>query len=682
MALSTLVRLFWVATHASIPPNWGRDTAFDDRFIQGGGSGFLAAANGGLSSHTHMIPAHDQDSAATHFHRITSGAASGEATVQTLLGSVQGVTKFGHRHAGFNVADASIHYQTKAAEVSSGQASLPPYVQAIVISPDDAAQEIPVSAVCFAEAAAPAGFAAEVALDGHFLLGAPTGSGDGGAFGGSLTHTHGMPAGHTHTPDPHPHQATTVGNAQTGGTASGSGRVVPVLAHHDVSLGPVASNTTDSTSATSGEGSSEPEYVKLLAIKNTSGSPTTPDGVVVGFVGAVADIPVGYVLMDGTGSSSTDCLDKQIKCTKTVGEIGDTGGSATHTHSFAHSHTVTGNHAGHTPTAVDLAGSSLIPIGSGVTVTQTSAHAHTWTVGAKAEGDTDVVVLFGDLVDGREPFRTMIFIKNVPVPVPRPRTAPPATATLPPPIQLITQVKLMPGPVVPTSEVLEVDEDSIPFAPFNLQHWQYSIGFDDLPEPTGDVTITIKAKASLADPTRVGVDLNGNDLLRVAQPNGEDFGRLFKGPDFFNCPVVPDVEQRFLPRSTWIKMVPDGNAVIRVFMFNTPDSIPTCVDSFVQIFVAFSAGAQPPPPSYLAWVSVDQILLDDGKNGRINCELAFDDVVGALVGEIHSTRLRKIGRAGLAIRKVGGASALVLVGPYEKRGNVLRVSSAGSCPEL
>ena len=411
MALSTAMRCFFGGLNADIPANWEEKTANADRFLQGGGAGFLGEADGGSATHAHDVPAHGHDSLATHFHRISWLSTGFELTNLTPVGNVAAVTKLAHRHAATNSAAASIHYADKALEVSSGTAMQPPFVRAIIIGPTDANQEIPNGAICFAEAAAPTGFTAEAPLNGKFVLGATSG-GDGGGTGGNATHTHGMPGSHIHTADPHVHALTRVGDAQSQDVQSGQGRISIPLDHHDLSLGSVVSNATDSKNVTSAPGDSEPLYVKLLAVKNTSGSPTTPDGVIVGFVDAVATIPVGWALMDGTGSSSTDCLDKQIKCTTVVGEIGDEGGKENHDHDWSHDHGVTGTHGGHSVTQVDLAVTGQVPIGVGVSIPVTSNHPHTWNVQAKAEGDTDAPTLTSSATDGRYKYRSMIWIKR------------------------------------------------------------------------------------------------------------------------------------------------------------------------------------------------------------------------------------------------------------------------------
>jgi hypothetical protein len=110
-----------------------------------------------------------------------------------------------------------------------------------------------------------------------------------------------------------------------------------------------------------------------------------PVGGIVMYSGTFADIPANWALCDGSGSTP-DLADKFVIGTATEGDIGDTGGSETHTHDPG-----TLAVAAHT-TAADTA-----VTGAGTRVTTAT---HTFS-GATAA------------TDGRPPFYTLAFIKRV-----------------------------------------------------------------------------------------------------------------------------------------------------------------------------------------------------------------------------------------------------------------------------
>lgn len=414
-------RLFWSGTVAAIPTDWSRDTDYDDKFLQGGAAGFGAAANGGSTTHTHTANAHTH-TGISHTHDFSAAVSdANEVSVDEVLSSGVFIAyqplalPAGHTHAIKTSNSSTITYQNVTASIAT-DGTAPPSIRVIVIKPDTIERHVPDDAICFTDdSAAPTGYSITDGggttddLDGKFIRGADTGN-DGDVTGeGSATHTH-TSAAHTHTVDSHTHTPIVSGAASpsTEGSTSSPTSLIRPLNHHNVSLQNKALTDLSSDAATVNTASTEPAFVKLLGIQNTLGTAATPEGVIVGYVGTEASLASleGWELVSST-------TDKQIKITKTVGEIGDNGGSDTHTHT-----TVNHNHT-HSPAHDHIA--IVTMIGSDQrhntpadvnAIDALTAHTHSWTVTSTTPVmNSNSFTMSTD--DGRLPYRTMIFIKRV-----------------------------------------------------------------------------------------------------------------------------------------------------------------------------------------------------------------------------------------------------------------------------
>lgn len=70
--------------------------------------------------------------------------------------------------------------------------------------------------------------------------------------------------------------------------------------------------------------------------------PALPSGIIVGWSGAIVDIPAGYVLCDGN-NGTPDLRDRFIIGAGLGLAVDDTGGSSNHNHTFTgdgHNHTL------------------------------------------------------------------------------------------------------------------------------------------------------------------------------------------------------------------------------------------------------------------------------------------------------------------------------------------------------
>lgn len=418
--MSTLVpvdgRAFWTGLNAAIPADWLRDTDYDDRYLQGGAVGFTVAANAGAATHDHTADAHGL-TGNSHTHSVTGLAVAADDTPVTdggQFGAIRIVIESEvnlHAHGSTPSSPTTIAYQNATPAISTAVAA-PLTIRAIVIKPDTTEQDIPDDAICFTdEPAAPTGFSITNGdgttddLDGYFIR-APDLGNDGDVTGeGAADHTH--TSVHTHAIVGHLHASAPSGTANPTWGATSGAQDVATLTHHLVPLTIIGQSDLSSDDGNIDAVSNDPAYVELLGIQNTSGAPTTPEGVIIGYVGAEADIEIGWELVSST-------TDRQIKITTTVGDIGNTSGSDTHTHPTSnHNHTHTGPHDH--PATGPMAGSATRGTGGSTVdaVLKTPKHTHTWSVvGTTSTTQNNTFTMSTD--DIRLLYRTMIFIKRVP----------------------------------------------------------------------------------------------------------------------------------------------------------------------------------------------------------------------------------------------------------------------------
>lgn len=338
------VILVWPSTNATIPSGWSRQTALDSKYPKASGTED-PAVTGGAATHTHTSPAHTHTIAA-HTHSVTTNNATSGVERGNNGGS--SAVFNGHVHnsnvggvVGGDISDAASYAATD---------NLPPYYGVIFISPTSSPQNIPDNVIALWNSAdLPTGFVFTDGTGGipdlrnRYMRGTTTG-GNGGVTGGTINHEHAID--HNHTTQSHSHSDTSAAqNVLSAGTGGGS----PVAGSHTHTLS-LPSNSSATNAYTGNAGSAddvEPAYHKLLAIQNTSGAVrSAPIGLIALWLGTIANIPTGWSLCDGE-NGTPDLTDKYIKIANTTGEIGNTGGSNTHTHaaSNSHTHTATAAHA-------------------------------------------------------------------------------------------------------------------------------------------------------------------------------------------------------------------------------------------------------------------------------------------------------------------------------------------------
>lgn len=396
------------------PPagNWTREANFNDRFFQGHNAGFAVPANGGAASHNHTDSTHTHTGNG-HTHSTSAGAQSTASSISVVAGAITS-SLASHSHTAATTPSATVTYQNTALTLNTATAK-PAYIRVIAYTPDDDAQGIPDDCLAFTdEAAAMPGFAESdgtggtLDLDGLFPFGAEAAGEDGGDTGGSATHTHVSPV-HTHTPNNHAHAQFTSGpsTAVATGTGAAGGGPRPSPHHKMTPQSSATSITSDAATVTAK--TSEPAYVELLGVQNTSGGPRTPIGTVIPYLDTEASLPHGWELMDGN-DDTTDCTDVQIKISSAA--AGGTGGLDAHTHTVqSHGHTASANHT-HVMGVAYTGAAGRTSIGILARLASVGdVHTHTWTTSLVFAGLQNFGGHSSSSDDGRYNYRTVIWVK-------------------------------------------------------------------------------------------------------------------------------------------------------------------------------------------------------------------------------------------------------------------------------
>lgn len=402
MKISNGIIFIWSGTNAGIPSGWSRVTSMDDTYPKGTADATNPDTTGGATSHTHTSTAHTH-TAAAHTHTITLAAGSGGGGGTSQAGATN--ARVGHTHSTFASGAVSSFSAQSTAVTYASMSNDPPFYSVIYITPTTFTASLPASVIGLVDAAAPGGFnvcdgtLSTPNLVGKYLRGSAAGA-DGGTTGGSTANSHTI--NHSHTTS-HAHAAGTsdapslAGAGNAGSSAAGSHT-------HSVTVNAATPTLTDNFTLNPAE-TVEPAYTKLMAIQ-AAAETAIPAGIIALWKGTLSTIPGGWKLCDGTGGT-VDMRGRHLKVTATVGEVGTTGGSNTHTHA-AQNHT----HAGvaHTHTAANA----------------THAGARTYIGGGAADADaatihtvsTDSISLVADTgstsadSSSNEPsYRTVAFIK-------------------------------------------------------------------------------------------------------------------------------------------------------------------------------------------------------------------------------------------------------------------------------
>lgn len=402
----------WPSTAASIPAGWSRVTQMDDSFPKGIPNGLTEpGTTGGASTHTHD-PASHTHTIGTHTHG--AGSATGPSDFFARNGAAVSVASQAHAHLGSSSASTDNTGSTDPAVDAAS--NLPSYEDVIWIQSDGTTDGIPDGAIAwFDETSVPSGWTQHAAGNGRYVKGAAAGA-DGGGTGGANTHTHTSPD-HTHTTT-HSHPATASGAANSATNYVAGALATATGTHtHQITLASTASGGSTTGQLAFSTDSNEPPYYTLALAENTSGGELGTSGLIAVWLGSVADIPDGWALCDGS-NGTPDLTAKFIKnATTPATDVGDTGGSLTHSHTGTdHSHAVPTAHT-HTrsyggPSATVNAGATG---GSNNSTSGTHTHAsHNSSQASGGSTTTGNAAPDADLATGvQPPFIEVAFIMLV-----------------------------------------------------------------------------------------------------------------------------------------------------------------------------------------------------------------------------------------------------------------------------
>lgn len=412
MSLSINTRIFWPGIIETIPAGWSRDSDFYGSFLSGVVNDVRETAGGQhLHSQNHVLTGIEHD------HTFSAASATPANTTGRKRGFGAFASALIHAHPVATSNGSTITYSNNSDNLDL-EDMLPPFFRMIVLKPNDSSQKIPDDAVCLTdEEEAPEGFhitdgdGGTTDLDGKYIK-ATTELQNGGSTGGALVHNHNEGSfEHDHDPAQHDHPLKVCGSTNQIANIDNSNLSIRPRNHHNVQLLGEELSDVSTEGITVDDASSEPAYYTLLGIQNTSGSALDKIGIILPFVGDVADIPIDWILCDGN-NDTPNLGSRQIKITKTPGNIGDTGGSDEHLHNLQeHQHTHTGPH-GHSP-AINIITSPLAAAGLTNYPSVIKEHTHNWTIGGTTPTVNSTAAFNSGSSDGRASYRTVVFIKKI-----------------------------------------------------------------------------------------------------------------------------------------------------------------------------------------------------------------------------------------------------------------------------
>lgn len=300
----------------------------------------------GSATHTHTAP-HTHPSPGTHTHGWAAVNLTAYRVWATTGVFSTNVLPNPHTHPGTSPASpVTIGTSTPTSAATSID---PPFYEVIWM---ETLVETKIAAgmmVWSDTATIPPGWSAHTPSNTRMLKGAAAG-GNAGATGGASSHSHTDPTPHTH-PMPHSHGSTPAGSTPAPPTPVDvyGGPVPAVLTTltHSHPNG-TAGTTTDVSSATASSFASttvEAPNLQLLIYEGIDGAALF-QGMIIATLLSAINVPAGWSICDGT-NGTPNLKARIIKNTTSAPNVGVTGGSATHNHSYSsHGHTGTHGHPG------------------------------------------------------------------------------------------------------------------------------------------------------------------------------------------------------------------------------------------------------------------------------------------------------------------------------------------------
>lgn len=417
--LPTGIRAFWLLAHGDIPAGWSRDADKDTYYFSGA---IDAGGSGGNVSHDHPFNDHGLTGVA-HKHAVSAASVTVNSTFVTGVLALRLYSGPTHGHVSADSSEQTITYGA-ATGLSTDATSDhdPPWIEAIIIQPDDANQQLPDDAVgLWDDEDTPVGYQFANGGNGspnmtnRFIRGAPN-LANGGDTGGTDEHTHTDAAGHSnHAISDHPHDTSMPTGLSDNAFEAPEDPTGAALAarddHHDFILTDESLDDLSNETMAVSAASNLPAYVRLAAMQNQSGGEDLTPGIILMFDDAIGTLPPDWLLCDGTkGTQNT--IDKQIYVASVPGEIGDTGGADSNAHGTApHTHTHTAPHD-HPIEIENLFGENNHASGSTV-MSVRGQTPHVWTVVGTTPTVQSANPSTGS-VDFRKLFKGMRFVKHNP----------------------------------------------------------------------------------------------------------------------------------------------------------------------------------------------------------------------------------------------------------------------------
>jgi hypothetical protein len=410
MSVAKDIILIWTGAHSSIPAGFSRETTLDDKYPKATANAVDPNVTGGAAIHSHTSPTHSHI-LGDHAHTYTLSDVAGGGSTDGTDNGANHIMACEHYHTGTSGSRSA--GTTTDDAVTYGSVSNDPPFHAVIFIKSLGNNYIPNSvSVLWNESSAPDGFGIHDGsgttpdLRNKYLKGASANA-DAGDTGGSLTNVHNID--HSHTAQAHSHVAAASGAAQGYCWRGGSGTAASAYKDHthDVILGDATQAINSFVGSLTTAETVEPAYKKLMAIKNISGSPKLPKGSIALWLGELSKIPLGWNLCDGN-KGTPDLRDKFIKIANSSSELGNTGGSNTHTHAAqSHSHTSPSahTHTGSTGNHVTTNHNT----GSGSVYDQYTGH--TTTSVSNATANYDPADTTADSASNQPPFRTVAYIQ-------------------------------------------------------------------------------------------------------------------------------------------------------------------------------------------------------------------------------------------------------------------------------
>jgi len=356
MAVPSGIIIAWVLAD-TIPTNWSRVTTMDDRFGKGTTGSPAPNAETVTPTHIHDSATHLHDAA--HNHTGTTPGTTGTGDPNCIFACVANALLTAHTHT-FTIGTITGNSSTDDHGDWVAGSSNPAFYAVRWIQSNGSPTGFPDDSVAFFnDSTPPTGWGQHAASKDRFIIGCADGENTitGGATGGGGTHTHATGA-HTHTAGNHTHGSVTSASQTQGAVTLGyvywTNNILNGSTTHTHTIAAFASSGSVTSSGlsggTSGTATYEPPFYTVLGIENTSGGDSLEEGIIVGWLGTIGNIPDEWVLCDGDVELGVPDLDgKFLKMADATSEVGDTGGtlghsghsSAGHTHTSAHTHSNT-----------------------------------------------------------------------------------------------------------------------------------------------------------------------------------------------------------------------------------------------------------------------------------------------------------------------------------------------------